>query len=60
MSPLPAISRSRSARVLAIASVLTACNLNKLTANATSGMLEFGAVAMDRESDLEFLSLIHI
>jgi hypothetical protein len=39
---------------LAIASVLSACNLNKLTANATSGMLEFGAVAMDRESDLEF------
>lgn len=40
--------------MLAIATALSACNLNKLTANATSGMLEFGAVAIDRESDLEF------
>jgi hypothetical protein len=45
---------SRSARVLAIAAMLPACNLNKLTANATSGMLEYGAIALDRESDLEF------
>jgi len=30
------------------------CNINKLTANATSGMLEVGSVAMDREADLEF------
>jgi hypothetical protein len=40
--------------VLAIGLAPSACNLNKLTANATSGMLEFGAIAMDRESDLEF------
>lgn len=45
---------SRSARVLAIAAMLPACNLNKLTANATSGMLEYGSIALDRESDLEF------
>lgn len=30
------------------------CNINKLTANATSGMLATGAVVMDREADLEF------
>jgi TRAP transporter TatT component family protein len=36
---------------------LGACNLNKLTANATSGMLETGSVAMDRESDLELARL---
>lgn len=54
MSCFLAFFRSRGARVLAIASALSACNVNKLTANMTSGMLEFGAVAMDRESDLEF------
>ncbi len=54
MSGFLAFSGSRSGRVLALAAALSACNLNKLTANATSGMLEFGAVAMDRESDLEF------
>jgi hypothetical protein len=31
-----------------------ACNMNKLTANMTSGMLMFGSVAMDREADIEF------
>ncbi len=48
---------SRLASVCAAFVALGACNLNKLTANATSGMLEFGAVAMDRESDLEFARL---
>jgi hypothetical protein len=33
---------------------LGACNLNRFTANTTSGMLEYGSVAMDREADLEF------
>lgn len=54
MNGLSRLVRSRSARVLAIAAMLPACNLNKLTANATSGMLEYGAIALDRESDLEF------
>jgi TRAP transporter T-component len=36
---------------------LGACNLNKLTANATSGMLEAGSIAIDRESDLELARL---
>ncbi|MFO0632453.1 MAG: TRAP transporter TatT component family protein [Nannocystaceae bacterium] len=43
-----------SALALASALLGSGCNLNKLTANATSGMLEFGAIALDRESDLEF------
>ncbi len=30
------------------------CNLNRLTANTTAGMLEYGSVAMDREADIEF------
>lgn len=46
--------RSRGARVLAIAALLPACNVNKLTADMTSGMLEYGAIAIERESDLEF------
>jgi len=54
MSRFLANLRSRGPSVVAIALAVGACNLNKLTANATSGMLEFGAVAMDRESDLEF------
>jgi predicted anti-sigma-YlaC factor YlaD len=33
---------------------LAGCNLNKLTANATAGMLEYGSIAMEREADLEF------
>jgi len=37
-----------------MAAMLPACNLNKLTANATSGMLLYGSIALDRESDLEF------
>jgi hypothetical protein len=39
---------------LGVFAALSACNLNKLTANTTSGMLEFGSVAMDREADVEF------
>jgi len=39
--------------LLALVLVGGSCNLNKLTANATSGMLATGAVAMDRESDVE-------
>lgn len=31
-----------------------ACNLNKLTAETTSGALLHGSVAMDREADIEF------
>ncbi len=55
MSSSTVFCRLRTAVVLAGAlACAAACNLNKLTANATSGMLEFGAVAMDRESDLEF------
>ncbi len=30
------------------------CNLNRITANSTSGMLAYGSVAMDREADVEF------
>ena len=30
------------------------CNLNRITANSTSGMLMYGSVAMDREADIEF------
>ncbi len=47
--------RSGAARaalaIVAIAASTPACNLNKLTANATSGMLLQGAIALDRESD---------
>lgn len=39
---------------LGVAAAVGGCNLNKLTANATSGMLDFGSVAMDREADVEF------
>jgi hypothetical protein len=39
---------------LGLALALAGCNLNKLTANTTSGMLEFGSIAMDREADVEF------
>jgi hypothetical protein len=42
------------AAALALLVCGVSCNINKLTANATSGMLEVGSVAMDRESDLEF------
>lgn len=42
------------ALLLSLASTTAACNLNKLTANATAGMLEFGSIAMERESDLQF------
>lgn len=30
------------------------CNINRITANSTSGMLAYGSVAMDREADVEF------
>ncbi|MEM6993469.1 MAG: TRAP transporter TatT component family protein [Myxococcota bacterium] len=30
------------------------CNLNRITANSTSGMLAYGSIAMDREADVEF------
>lgn len=52
-----ASSRSGAARAalaaIALVSASGACNLNKLTANATSGMLLQGSVAIDRESDLQ-------
>lgn len=35
-------------------SVAGGCNLNRITANSTSGMLLYGSVAMDREADIEF------
>jgi hypothetical protein len=52
----PALTTRAAALALVVfgTSMGTACNLNKLTANATSGMLQTGSVAMDRESDLEF------
>lgn len=50
--PAHAVLRATAAIALLVAGA--ACNLNKLTANATSGMLEVGAIAVDRESDLEF------
>jgi hypothetical protein len=33
------------------------CNLNRFTVNTTSGVLDYGSVAMDREADLEFARL---
>jgi len=49
-------SNLRRAATLALIGLapLAGCNLNKLTANATAGMLEVGSVVMDRESDVEF------
>lgn len=45
-------------RALALAActlaALPGCNLNRITANSTSGMLMYGSVAMDREADIEF------
>jgi hypothetical protein len=49
---LPALNRVLL--TLGVAAAVSGCNLNKLTANTTSGMLEFGSVAMDREADVEF------
>ena len=52
---MPIFSRRMRARLgLGLALALAGCNLNKLTANTTSGMLDFGSVAMDREADVEF------
>jgi hypothetical protein len=34
--------------------LLAACNLNRFTAITTSGMLDYGSVAMHREAELEF------
>jgi hypothetical protein len=48
----PALTRALVG--LGVFAAMSGCNLNKLTANTTSGMLEFGSVAMDREADVEF------
>jgi hypothetical protein len=48
---------TRTGRWAALCALLTTvggCNLNRLTANTTAGMLDFGSVAMDREADIEF------
>jgi hypothetical protein len=44
------------ARWAALGAVLgaSACNLNRLTANTTAGMLEHGSIAIDREADVAF------
>jgi hypothetical protein len=38
----------------AVLGLAGACNMKKMTADMTSGMLEYGSVSMDREADLEF------
>lgn len=44
----------RAAPLLALAMLGGGCNINKLTANTTSGMLRAGSEAVDRESDIVF------
>ena len=34
--------------------MLTACNMNRLTANMTAGPIRAGSIALDREADLDF------
>jgi hypothetical protein len=51
---MPPSAFTRALVGLGVVAAMSGCNLNKLTANTTSGMLEFGSVAMDREADVEF------
>lgn len=50
------ISKRTGLRAATILALLAGfgCNLNRLTANTTAGMLDYGSVAMDREADIEF------
>lgn len=50
----PAVRRVLAGALAGLMGLSLGCNLNRFTADTTSGMLEYGSVAMDREADLEF------